>query len=281
MATVDKRLLKAFVRTDGSGRIIAGSLILRQKMPKIGKWREIQAYQCCDPDFTGGIFIGPGSPFTTSTTSTTGVVCNTLGLASTFAIIGSSTITNVGATTITGDLGLFPGASVTGFPPGVVVGVQQIANAAASLAKSAAQSAFTCLSGLSNTGSVGADIGGTTVTPGVYSVPSSLGITGTVNLDGGGNPNAVFVFHIPSTLTTAAASVVNLINGTKPCNVYWIVGSSATIGTTTTMKGVIIAQASVTLTTGATLTGNAFALTGAVTMDSNTITDCACTINPC
>ena len=209
------------------------------------------------------------------------VSCDTLGRASNFAILGYSTITNTGATIITGNLGLSPGTSVTGFPPGVVVGTQYVAGTDSANAKIDAQAAYDCLLALSSTGSVGADIGGTVIDPGIYSVSSSLAVTGAVTLNGGGDPNAVFIFQIPSTFIPATNAIIELTNGTQPCNVYWLVGSSATLSVGSTTVGNIIALASITFNTNATLTGRAFALTGAVTMDTNIITYCQCTINPC
>jgi len=264
MGTIDQRPLKGFVRFDGSGRIVAGSLILRRKMPKVGKWEEIPAYECCNPPTTA--FPEP---------------CNTLEFAKTFVVLGATTDTNTGSSIVTGDLGLYPGTSVVGFPPGIVVGTKHITDIAAQVAQLSASTAFDCLSSFSPLGTLGADIGGTTVTAGAWTFASTADITGVLTLDGGGDPNAVFIFQIPSTLTTASASSVVLTNGAQAGNVYWIVGSSATIGTTSHMIGTIIALTSVTMTTGATLNGRAFALTAAVTLDTNLISAQACTINPC
>ena len=264
MGTINQRPLHAYVRFDGSGRVVTGSLILRRKMPKVGRWEEIPAYECCNP----------------STTAFPGL-CDTLGFAKTFVVLGNSTVTNTGASTLTGDLGLYPGTAVTGFPPGVVSGTKHITNVAAQVAQLSAQAAVDCLSSLTPTTLLGADIGGTTVTPGIYNFASTAAITGVLTLDGGGDPNAVFVFQIPTTLTTAAASNVVLTNGTNAGNVYWLVGSSATLGTTSHLVGAILATDSITLTTGASLTGRALALGGAVTLDTNSITGANCTIDPC
>jgi hypothetical protein len=197
-----------------------------------------------------------------------------LGAATSFAILGASTVTNTGNTVITGDLGLYPGTSITGFPPGTVSGTIHDTDAAAQAAQAAALATFTAGNALPGGVTLPGDIGGTTVTPGVYKSASSLGITGTVVLDGGGNPNASWIFQIGSTLTTAAGnSVVSLINGANAANIFWLVGSSATLGTNTTFNGTIIAQASVTATTGANVTGGRLiALTGAVTLDTNHVT---------
>ena len=261
--STNARPLKAYVRFDGRGVIVAGSLVLRNKIPQNGRWTEISAYECCNP------------------LSTPASMCATLGVAASFVILGASTVTNTGTSVITGDLGLSPGTSVTGFPPGIINGAQHITDAIAAAAQGSAQAAYDCLSALSPESTLGEDIGGTTVSAGVYDFASSAAITGTLTLDGGGDPDAIFIFQIPSTLVTATSAVVSLINGAQAGNVYWLVGSSATIGTSTTMVGNIIADQSVTMVTGATLTGRAFALVAAVTLDTNTITGADCTINPC
>jgi hypothetical protein len=129
--------------------------------------------------------------------------------------------------------------------------------------------AFTTAAGLPSNGVNPGDLGGTIVTPGVHTSSTSLGITGTVTLDGGGNPNSIFVFQIGSTLTTASGSNVLLINGASPHNVYWQVGTSATLGSTSNFSGNILAQASISLGTGANLIGRALARTGAVTLLGN------------
>lgn len=277
MGSINTRPLKAFVRFDGSGRIVAGSLILRKNKPKVGKWKEIQAYECCN-------YVPTTTTTTTAalttTTTTAAIGCATLGRAADFAVLGHTTITNIRTTVIRGDLGLSPGTSVTGFPPGIVLGTQHITDTAAANAKIDAQAAYTALNALTPTGSVAADIGGTTITPGVYSVTSTLAITGTVTLNGGGNPNAVFIFQIPSTFTPAAGAIVALTNSAQAGNVYWVVGSSATLNTTSNIKGNIIAQTSISMNSSVQLTGRAFALTGLVEMDTVDVTAVPCTINP-
>lgn len=196
-----------------------------------------------------------------------------LGTAVNFATLASSTITNTGSTVITGNLGLSPGTSVTGFPPGVVSGIQHITNAAAAQAKIDANTAYTNMAALTGaTNLSGVDLGTLTLAPGIYKYTSSAALTGTLKLDAGGNPNAVWIFQIGSTLTTASSSVVSIINGGSSSNVYWQVGSSATLGTNSNFSGTIIAQASVTATTGAIIKGNLIALTAAVTLDTNVVT---------
>lgn len=201
-----------------------------------------------------------------------------LGLARGFAVLGASTVTNTGPTVITGDVGVSAGSAVTGFPPGTVNGSMHMTDATAAQAQIDAMGVYTTLSGMApNADLSGQNLGAIgTLTAGVYFFATSAQLTGTLTLDAQGHPDAIFVFRIGSTLTTASASVVRLINGADACNVYWQVGSSATIGTSTVFMGTILALASITMNTGATiLDGRAIALTGAVTLDSNTITtDC-------
>ena len=196
-----------------------------------------------------------------------------LGSAQSFAVLGGSTVTNTGSSTISGDLGVSPGSAVTGFPPGVVVnGTIHAADALAGAAQTSLTAAYTNLAGQACTQDLtGQDLGGKTLTAGVYCFSSSAQLTGTLTLDAQGNANAVFIFKIGSTLTTASGSSVVLINGGSLCNVFWQVGSSATLGTTTAFAGNILALTSITLTTGATVTGRTLARNGAVTLDSNTV----------
>jgi hypothetical protein len=204
-----------------------------------------------------------------------------LGTATNFAVLGGSTVTNTGSTVVTGNLGVSPGSSVTGFPPGLVVaGAIHVADAAAAQAQSDLTVAYNTAAGLPcNTDLTGQDLGGMTLTPGVYCFSTSAQLTGTVTLDFQGDPSALFVFQIGSTLTTASTSSVDVINGggaaTCPSNVFWQVGSSATLGTGTSFRGNILALTSITLNTGATMNGRALARNGAVTLDSNSVALCA------
>ncbi len=196
---------------------------------------------------------------------------------STFGVLAGSTVTNSGPTTVVGNLGVSPGTAIIGITgiapggPGTVTGTIHSADAFAGQAQTELTAAYNTAAGLPSNGLNPPDLGGTTVTPGVYTSPSTLGITGTVTLDGQNSPNPVFVFQVGSGLTTATGSNVLLINNATAANVYWQVGSSATLGTSSTMAGNIMAQASVSLDTGATLNGRALARTGAVTLLSNSI----------
>ena len=197
-----------------------------------------------------------------------------LGTAGSYAVLAGSAVTNTGSSTLTGDLGVWPGSAVTGFPPGVVVdGSMNVNNAAAQAAQADLNIAYNAAAGLAPTGTLtGKNLGGMTLTPGVYFFASSAQLTGTLTLNNLGNPNALFVFQIGSTLTTASASSIIFSNSLTDSNVYWQVGSSATLGTTTAFEGNILALTSITLNTGATIgCGSALAINGAVTLDNNVI----------
>jgi hypothetical protein len=196
-----------------------------------------------------------------------------LGTAANYAVLAASTVTNTGPTTINGDLGLSPGTAITGFPPGDVSGTTDAADSAAVQAQSDLTAAYTAAAASPVTATIPVELGGTTVTPGVYASPAgTFGITGTLTLDAQGDPNAVFIFRAASTLITASASSVELVNGAQASNVFWVVGSSATLGTYSVLQGNVMAMASITVTTGVTLDGRALARTAAVTLDSDTIT---------
>lgn len=206
-----------------------------------------------------------------------------LGTANSFAILGASTVTSTGSSTVTGDLGLSPGTSVTGFPPATLTGVLHVANASSLQAKNDLSTAYTTLSGEASTAVISSELGGTTRTLGVYdSASGNFAITGTLTLDAQGDSNAVFVFRTSSTLITAGASNIVLANGAQACNVFWLVGSSATLGASSQLKGSILASVSITLTTGASLEGRALARTGAVTLDGNVVIvpSCAVAVTP-
>jgi LPXTG-motif cell wall-anchored protein len=202
-----------------------------------------------------------------------------LGTTSNFAVLAGSTITNTGPTTIGGtaggDVGLAPGTAFTGSASVTMSGVQHLADTVAVDAKTALVAAYDDAAGRTPVTSVATELGGTTLLPGVYGNPT-LGITGALTLDAQGDPNAVFIFQTASTLITASSSSVNMINGAQACNVYWQVGSSATFGTSTSFIGHVFALTSITANTGATFRGQLLARNGAVTLDTNTITNDAC-----
>lgn len=223
--------------------------------------------------------------FTAVATPPTGVILSTswsataiaacpiapsLGAASTYGVLASSTITGTGTSIVNGNLGLSPGTSVTGTI--TVSGTSNIANAAAATAITDLSTALTAAQGMTATQTVAGDLGGMTLTCGVYKSTSTLGITGTLTLDGQGNANAVFVIQMGSTLTTAAGANIVLINGAQAKNVFWAVGSSATLGATNAFKGNIMALASITVGATTVINGRALAQTAAITLDSDTIT---------
>ncbi|MGW2964377.1 ice-binding family protein [Streptomyces sp. NPDC001220] len=200
-----------------------------------------------------------------------------LGRADSFAVLAGSATTNTGPSVITGDVGVSPGTSITGYgPPAVVNGTQHSADTVAQNAQTDLITAYDDAAGQPSDGALPPDAGGLELVPGVYTASTTLGLTGTLTLNAQGNPNAVWVFQIGSGLTTASSSSVSLINGASPCNVFWKVGSSATLGTSSAFVGNILAMTSITATTGATIEGRALARNGAVTLDTNTITRPQC-----
>jgi type VI secretion system secreted protein VgrG len=205
-----------------------------------------------------------------------------LGTAGSFAVLAGTTVTNTGPSTISGNLGVSPGSAVTGFPPGIVSGgTIHSADGVAAGAQSDLTTAYNDAAGRSPTANIPAFIGaGQTLAPGVYKASSSLDVGGSLTLDAGGDPNAVFIFQAASTLVTDSASTVILTNGAQACNVFWQVGSSATIGTESTFVGSILALTSISVQTGDTIAGRALARNGAVTLDTDTITAPSCTITP-
>jgi hypothetical protein len=199
-----------------------------------------------------------------------------LGTASSFAVLAGQTVTNTGPSTINGDLGVSPGTAVTGFPPGTVNGTLHSADAVAMQAQSDLTTAYNDAAGRTPPELVPADLGGETLTAGVYRNATGLGLTGSLTLDAQGNPNAVFIFQAGSTLITASGSHVNLINGAQACNVFWQIGSSATLGTSSTFDGNILALTSISVNNSVTVDGRVLARNGSVTLNNDTITAANC-----
>jgi hypothetical protein len=205
-----------------------------------------------------------------------------LGTANNFAVLANSAVSSTGPTVITGgNVGLYPDtlSSVTGFSPGngtvTAPGIIEAANGATLQAQNDLTTAYNTAAGLAPTENLtGKDLGGLTLTPGVYFFSSSAGLTGQLTLNDQGNPDAVFVFQIGSTLTTASGSSVVTINDpdTAGISVFWQIGSSATLGTGTDFEGNILAQASITDNGGSTVEGRLLAETAAVTLNDTTIT---------
>lgn len=210
--------------------------------------------------------------------SQAGLTAASLGSASRFAVLAGSTVTNTGSTTVEGDLGVYPGIAVTGFPPGLLLGgTIHSGDAVAQKAEADVTTAYNVLAGEAcKFDKSGQDLGGLTLTRGVYCFTSSAQLTGRLTLDAEGSPDAVFIIQIGSTLTTASNSSVVMKNGGRECNVFWQVGSSATLGTTTAFAGSILALTSITLNTGARVSGNVLSRNGAVTLDTNVIQRANC-----
>jgi hypothetical protein len=217
--------------------------------------------------------------FTTSATCPPPPAAFVLGAACSFGILGATpVVSNIGATNVTGDVGIWPALSVTGFPPGTLTGVMHPGDPVAQTAQGNLTTAYNNAAGAAGGAVLTADIGGLTLTPGVYKTTSaqpSLGITGNLTLSG----NGIYIFQIVSSLTTAAGpgnSQVNLTGGALSHDVFWQVGSSATLGTGSTFAGTIMANASITVGNGAILNGRALAENGAVTLDTNQVNVPAC-----
>jgi hypothetical protein len=213
----------------------------------------------------------------TQSTAGAAVAPVNLGTASSFAVLAGSTVTNTGLSVLNGDLGVSPGSAITGFPPGIVNGTVHQTDGVAAGAQSDLTTAYNDAAGRVKTASVGGFIGaGESFAPGVYNATSSLDVGGALVLNAHGDPNAVFIFQVGSTLVTDSASHVLLSNGAQACNVFWQVGSSATLGTSSIFQGSILALTSITVTTGDTIEGRALARNGAVTLDDDTVTVPTC-----
>ena len=204
-----------------------------------------------------------------------------LGTADSFAVLGQSAVTNTGPTTLSGDLGSYPTTTITG--TGSIVfasGVNHAGDAVTQGAQTDLTTAYNAAAGAGPTSPITADLAGMTLIPGVYTASSSMGLSGEVTLDAGGDPSAVFIFQAGSTLTTAPGSRVTLTGGAQACQVFWQVGSSATLDTNSVFRGTVLALTSITANTGATIEGRLLARGGAVTLDTNTITRPSCATVP-
>lgn len=194
--------------------------------------------------------------------------------ASNFVVLAGSAVTSTGATNLTGDLGLSPGSSIGGFPPGILTGTQHINDASSTQAKLDLTAAYNDAAGRTSTDivTIAGNIGGLTLTPGLYKSTSTLAISsGDLTFDAKGNSSAVFIIQIASTLTTTSGRKVILSGGAQASNIFWQVGSSATFGTTSVFKGTVMAMQSITFDTGATLDGRALARNAGITMAGNTM----------
>jgi hypothetical protein len=202
-----------------------------------------------------------------------------LGTASSYSVLGGQSVTNTGPSVLSGSVGVHPGSGVSGFPPGIAGGVFHVADAQALQAQSDLTTAYLGAAGQASDATVGPELGGSTLVPGVYTTASSTGLTGPLTLDARGDPNAVFIFQIGSKLTTASQSSVVLRNGARSCNVFWQIGSSATLGSGTAFAGTIMALTSISLDTGATIAGRALARNGTVSLDNNVLTTTSCAVS--
>ncbi len=198
-----------------------------------------------------------------------------LGAASTYAILAFNTVTNVNnpGTIVTGDLGISPGAALVGFPPGEVTGMIHAGDPVAAAAKVALLAAYNDAAGRLGAAVLAADLSGLTFAPGLYKNSTSVMLSaGNLTLDAQGNSNAVFIFQMGSTLTTNAGTQVILAGGAKATNIFWAVGTSATLGTNSSFKGTILVASAITMETGASIEGRLLAQGAAVALDTNAIT---------
>lgn len=221
------------------------------------------------------LFLSPWTGASPAHAATPGI---DLGTADNFAVLAGSGITNTGTTTITGDVGTFPTQTQTGFGSVTLIGTNHGGDAVTQQAKDDLVVAYDVAAGLGPATEIATDLAGQTLAPGIYdSADGTFGNTGVLTLDGLGQTDPVFVLQTGTTLITGSDSSVVLVNGADACNVYWQIGSSATLGSASGLVGNLLALTSITLNTGATLEGRALARNGAVTMDTNTITRAACT----
>ena len=195
-----------------------------------------------------------------------------LGGATSFAVLGGSTVTSAGVSTLDGNLGVSPGTAATGFPPGTLNGTLHSNDGVAVQAQADLLTAYDAAVARTPATPMAGDLGGLTLTPGTYQFGASITLASGLTLDAQGDPGAVFLFQAGSTLITAAGSHVDLINGASACNVFWQVGSSATLGASSGLAGTIMALTSISMGDGVTVNGRALALNGAVTLINDTVT---------
>ena len=255
-------------------RLYTGSLlVMMAALPACG--RQLVEFSLTDAGGAGST-DGGGDAGGTGTGNPGGAACRlsavALGSAGGLAVLAGSTVTSTGATSVTGDLGVSPGTAVTGFPPGVLIGARA-GDPAAALAMGDLTTAYNDAAGRTLCPiSVAGNLGGQTLAPGLYKSTSSLEITsGDLTLDAKGDSTSVFIFQMASTLTTTSGRQIILSGGARATNVYWQVGSSATLGTGSVFQGTIMADQAITLGTGATLNGRALARIAGVSLDTNTI----------
>ncbi len=249
---------------------------MRLRVNGVPQWHAIVSW------FVAILLIAFGAVALTPSNANAAATAVGLGTADSYGVLGGQSVTNTGPSVVSGDLGVSPGSAISGFPPGTVLGTIHQNDAHAAGAQADLTTAYNNAAGQAcDDNLTGQDLGGLTLVPGVYCFNSSAQLTGDLTLDAEGDPNAVWVFQIGSTLTTASSSNVNLINGASPCNVFWQVGSSATLGTDTDFVGTIMALTSITLNTGADINGRALARNGSVTMDTNDVdaSNCAAATN--
>jgi hypothetical protein len=229
---------------------------------------------------TLAVLLSAGLAVTLVTEAAATAAAVPLGTAGSFAVLAGAGITNTGPTTLNGDVGTYPTLTITGDGTMTVNGTNHHGDNVTQSAKTDLVTAYNAAAGEGPTSPIAADLGGMTLSPGVYNSASSIKLTGTLTLNGGGNENSVFVFQAGSALTTESASNINLVDGAQSCHVFWQIGSSATLGTGSMFRGTIVALTSITVTTGVSVTGRVLARNGAVTLDSDTITAPACATAP-
>ena len=247
----------------------------RSTHPVRSRRRSRAAVGLCAAAITLGLGLVSGVPRAAAAEAPVG-----LGTAESYSVLGGQTVTNTGPSTLNRDLGVFPGTAITGFPPGTSAGATHAGDAVAGRAQADLVVAYNDAAGRAPTANVAGDLVGRTLVGGVYKSSGPLALSGTLTLDGQGDSSTVWIFQVASTLITASASDVRLINGARACNVFWQVGSSATLGTNSDFVGTIMALTSITVTTGTVVAGRALARNGQVSLDDNTFTTPSCDTPP-